>query len=70
MFLIIINVGMALFNEGLIFFIGFKFRVHTKSNVNKYCYLEGMPVHKLLLILDLKIVVFCEVNMWEDGVNR
>jgi hypothetical protein len=63
MLLIITNVKITLFNECLIFFIGFKFKVHTKSNVNKYCNLEGVLVHRLELIIDLKIVIFYKVSM-------
>jgi hypothetical protein len=70
MFLIIIDIEMALFNEGFILFIRSRFRVHMKSNVNKYYYMEGVLVHRLDFILDLKIIVFYKVNMWEDGVSR
>lgn len=63
MFLINIDIEMALFNEGFILFIRSRFKVHMKSNVNKYYYMEGVIVHRLDLILDPKTVVLCKVNM-------
>lgn len=63
MFLVFTDVKMAFFDEGLIFFIGSKFRVHMNSNVNKYYYLEGVLINKLDFILDMKFIVFCKVNM-------